>query len=202
MLHRDEAWAELSGYPAWGWQRPLQEIPPSPTGSKSSGSEGPRQREPTFALISPNNPTLAAVETVMHALEWPFICARRATIPLLSVDRFERRWFLLSLAAAPPALVLYAGLPLPVAALTAFMSTGLGLIAAAATENTPEEAPVWDCGLPVPVGALAVALVAFVVTCCWINSIASELLGLLQFFGILCHISDMVGTLLMSPLTS
>jgi ABC-type xylose transport system permease subunit len=44
----------------------------------------------------------------------------------------------------------------------------------------------------VPVGALAVALVGFATACCWINAFANELLGLLQFFGVLWGISDMV----------
>ena len=55
-----------------------------------------------------------------------------------------------------------------------------------------DTAPEWDCGLPVPVGALAIALVGFATACCWINAIANELLGLLQFFGVLWGISDMV----------
>ena len=55
-----------------------------------------------------------------------------------------------------------------------------------------DAAPEWDCGLPTPVGALAVALLGFATACCWINAFATELLGLLQFFGVLWGISDMV----------
>ena len=55
-----------------------------------------------------------------------------------------------------------------------------------------DTAPEWNCGLSVPVGALVIALVGFGTACCWINAIANELLGLLQFFGVLWGISDMV----------
>ena len=117
---------------------------------------------------------------------------RRATIPLISGERYDRRWFLVSLAAAPPAVALFLGSPPPVAALMGLMGSGAAMIAGAATRGNPEEPPTCGCGLRVPLGALCVALVGFAVACCWINAIATELLALLQFFGILCHVSDMV----------
>ncbi len=41
-------------------------------------------------------------------------------------------------------------------------------------------------------GAIAVALLGFAVACMWIDTVASELVGLLRFFGVLAHISSLV----------
>lgn len=40
-------------------------------------------------------------------LEWPFVIARRATIPLVESDAYDHLWFLVSLLLAPLFIMAY-----------------------------------------------------------------------------------------------
>ena len=188
---REEAWAELSGYPAWDWDKP-----PADTLSQAGSAAAGRRRsvavEADLGPLDPDRPWIAAADRAFQYVETPFTWARRATIPLVSAEHYSRAWFLTSLACTPPAVALYFRLPLQAVAVLALIGGGLASLAAAATRGRGGVAPAWDCGLRVPLGALVLALVGFAVACMWINTIANELLGLLQLLGILCHVSDMV----------
>lgn len=54
--------------------------------------------------------------------------------------------------------------------------------------NAQDEAPSWSFGLPFPIGAAVVAIVGFIIAAMWIDTIASELVGMLNFLGILSGI--------------
>lgn len=54
------------------------------------------------------------------------------------------------------------------------------------------EPPFWGCGTDYPVGATIVAVGGFLVAAMWIDTIASELVGLLDYFGALLGIDHAI----------
>jgi len=52
----------------------------------------------------------------------------------------------------------------------------------------------WGCGLQFPVGAAAVAAFGFVVAALWIDTIATELVSIIEYLGLLSGVNHTVGT--------
>ena len=59
----------------------------------------------------------------------------------------------------------------------------------------------WGCGLPFPVGAAVVAAGGFLLAALWIDTIATELVSIIEYLGLLSGINHTVG-LLCNLLTS
>ena len=51
----------------------------------------------------------------------------------------------------------------------------------------------WGCGLPFPVGAAVVAAGGFLVAALWIDTIATELVSIIEYLGLLSGINHTVG---------
>ena len=51
----------------------------------------------------------------------------------------------------------------------------------------------WGCGLQFPIGAAAVAAGGFVVAAMWIDTIATELVAIIEYLGLLSGINHTVG---------
>jgi hypothetical protein len=80
---------------------------------------------------------VAALDRALAVLETPLMAARRVTIPLISADQFDRRWFLASALCTPPAVAAYFGAPLPAVLLAGVVGAGAAAIAAGATTDDP-----------------------------------------------------------------
>ncbi|KFM27393.1 Cation/calcium exchanger 4 [Auxenochlorella protothecoides] len=131
----------------------------------------------------------------LWALERPFVLALRASVPLVEKDAYRRGWFVLSALLAPSALNL-ALQRFDAASLAAAAGAGAALAAAAGVLTHPgvlaSRPPDWALGTGYPLGALLVALAGFAVAALWINLAANELVGLLQFFGVLSGVQPAV----------
>ena len=51
----------------------------------------------------------------------------------------------------------------------------------------------WGCGLPFPMGAAVVAAGGFLVAALWIDTIATELVSIIEYLGLLSGINHTVG---------
>ncbi len=55
-----------------------------------------------------------------------------------------------------------------------------------------KEAPTWNLGTDFPVGSALVAAGGFVIAAMWIDTIASEVVGLLEYFGVLSGVDGSI----------
>lgn len=116
----------------------------------------------------------------------PAYLGQRLTIPFASSAGYSREWLISSLLCCPLALILYLGLLTLPAVLVA---CGCGITAAAAAGvltwwDGPGEMPVQGLG---GVAAAAVpgvlAVLAFCMGVVWIDTIATEVVGVITFLG-------------------
>lgn len=129
-------------------------------------------------------PAFSVMDKAMDACELPLTVLRRGTIPLLEQESYSKPWFIASLVFGPVMLMLYLKLGW-VAMLIAF---GVGLLMAFGVSYAlqgSKEAPAWNFGMDFPVGAAVVAAGGFVIAAMWIDTIASEVVALLEYFGVL-----------------
>ena len=134
-LNREEAWAELGGHTVWN-----KSVPPYGQGLDSypaGGAAAPPLVQAPGGEPDEGNPHLAALDRALAVLEAPLMAARRVTIPLISADQFDRRWFLASALCTPPAIAAYFGAPLPAVLLTGVIGAGAAAVAAGATAEDP-----------------------------------------------------------------
>ena len=127
----------------------------------------------------------------MDACELPLTVLRRGTIPLFEQDCYSKPWFIASLAFGPVMLMLY----LKLGWLAMLMAFGIGTMLAVGVGFALQhstEAPTWNCGTDFPVGAAAVAAGGFVIAAMWIDTIASEVVALLEYFGVLSGVDSSI----------
>ena len=147
------------------------------------------------------NPAWRAVCAAGAAAEWPLLLARRASIPMLAPECYDRRWLGAALAGGPVFAAWY--LRVPPVGYAAAAGIGLAMAAAACASlfaglgaedrvRVSAAPPAWRCGTPWPLGSAAVAACGFVLAAMWVDVVASELVGLLQFFGLLSGIDHAV----------
>lgn len=129
----------------------------------------------------------------LDAVQWPVLFLLTATIPLVEVNNYRRRWFLRSLAFSPLFVAAYLHLFTWQAAL-AVLCASVAMVTAGhlGTLELQDKAPLWCFGTGYPIGAALVALYGFAVAAMWISLFASEIVGLLQFFGMLSKIDPSV----------
>ncbi|RMZ57838.1 hypothetical protein APUTEX25_005586, partial [Auxenochlorella protothecoides] len=189
-----------------GPPRPGPAPPPTPQPSGALPDSAPYGPEPGPWRAPVDRATRAwsaiqpRLALCLWALERPFVLALRASVPLVEKDAYRRGWFVLSALLAPSALNL-ALQRFDAASLAAAAGAGAALAAAAGVLTHPgvlaSRPPDWALGTGYPLGALLVALAGFAVAALWINLAANELVGLLQFFGVLSGVQPAV---LASPL--
>jgi len=133
------------------------------------------------------------IDRLAFVLELPLTALRWATIPTVIEETYNRG--LLCLSAAGSWLFMLGYLTDWTGAgvgSAGWLAVGVGapltLVAlVCATENS--RPPRLSLGTSNPLGAWAISLVGFVVAACWIDTLASELVGVLDTIGTLAHFS-------------
>ena len=134
-----------------------------------------------------------SLNAALDVMECPLVWLRRLSIPLLDPQAYSRPVFLTALVMAPLFAAAYFG---PrwrgfVAAAVIGVASGTAGALASKTQD-PAKPPVWGCGTQIPLGAALVSLYAFAIAAMWIDLIASEVVGLLEYFGVLSGVSHAV----------
>ena len=122
-------------------------------------------------------------DAVLWLLEWPLVVARRASIPMVEAESYQRGCFVASCALSPVAIALYFELQWPALSVAAAIGVCCAAAAAVVLQHTTE-APEWASHCGFPIGAALVAVAGFFTAVLWIDTVAGELVALLQFLGI------------------
>lgn len=136
-------------------------------------------------------PVVSFLDKAMDACELPLTVLRRGTIPLLEQESYSKPWFIASLVFGPVMLMLY----LQSSWLSVLIAFGIGLVTAVGVGyalRDSKEAPTWNLGTGFPVGAAIVAAGGFVIAAMWIDTIASEVVALLEYFGVLSGVDSSI----------
>lgn len=99
----------------------------------------------------------------------------RVTIPLVDSDFYSRPWLVAAAAGAPAAMLWYFNALTLTLTLPLALAVGAVLAACCHAATTPDRPPEWSLGFPFPVGAAVVAVVGFVASAMWIDTIAGTL---------------------------
>ena len=133
------------------------------------------------------------VDRLAFVLELPLSALRWATIPTVIEETYNRGLLCLSAAGSWLFMLGYlTGWTGAGVGLAGWLAVGAGaplmLVAlVCSTENA--RPPRMSLGTSSPVGAWAISLAGFVVAACWIDTLASELVGVLDTVGTLAHFS-------------
>ena len=133
------------------------------------------------------------VDRLAFVLELPLSALRWATISTVIEETYNRGLLCLSAAGSWLFMLGYlTGWTGAGVGLAGWLAVGAGaplmLVAlVCSTENT--RPPRMSLGTSSPVGAWAISLAGFVVAACWIDTLASELVGVLDTVGTLAHFS-------------
>ena len=141
-----------------------------------------------LALLQPGLDTL---DRAMDLCELPLTVLRRGTIPLLEQECYSKPWFIASLVFGPVMVAMYLGMGW----LAGLIAAGVGAAAAAGVGmllKDSREAPTWNMGTDFPIGSALAAAGGFVVAAMWIDTIASEVVGLLEYFGVLSGVDTSI----------
>mmetsp|Transcript_58253 Transcript_58253/g.185585 ORF Transcript_58253/g.185585 Transcript_58253/m.185585 type:complete len:218 (-) Transcript_58253:457-1110(-) len=125
---------------------------------------------------------MSVVEKAAWVLELPFTALRLLTVPLVCKEKYSRPQVVASMVGMPLWLLFYMGFLTPLRAVAA-ASAGAVVSGLAATATVDLVAPEWRMGTPWPVGLILVNVGSFVVAASWVDTIASELVGVLSFLG-------------------
>lgn len=142
-----------------------------------------------LALLQPGLNTL---DKAMDFCELPLTVLRRGTIPLLEQECYSKPWFIASLVFGPVMVVMYLGLGwlagLIAAGVGAAVAVGVGML----LKDSRDSAPNWNMCTDFPIGSALAAAGGFVVAAMWIDTIASEVVGLLEYFGVLSGVDSSI----------
>lgn len=136
-------------------------------------------------------PGLNALDKAMDFCELPLTVLRRGTIPLLEQECYSKPWFIASLLFGPVMVAVYLGLGW----LAGLIAAGVGAAAAVGAGmllKDSREAPTWNMSTDFPIGSALAAAGGFVVAAMWIDTIASEVVGLLEYFGVLSGVDSSI----------
>ena len=136
-------------------------------------------------------PLLAILDRAMDGCELPLTILRRGSIPLLEQECYSKPWFIASLVVGPMMVMIYLG----VSWLGCLIAAGVGAAPALGVLyllRDSKDAPTWDLGTGFPVGSAVVAAGGFVIAAMWIDTIASEVVGLLEYFGVLSGVDSSI----------
>lgn len=118
----------------------------------------------------------------------------KATVPLLEQTSYDRNWFLISCFFSPFwTLFIFESISLTSILFALLSSLFLVFIAYLGTASLdPDTPPFWDFGTGFPIGSSIVALYGFALAASWIDKIATEIVSIVRFFGILGGISPAI----------
>jgi len=118
----------------------------------------------------------------------------QATIPLVESTSYQRSWFVTAMAASPLFICAYLGNLSFRGFIYAVLAGGVLSCASwiGTHGSSGDEPPLWDVGTGFPIGAAAVALYGFAIAALWIDILASEIVGILHFYGVLAAVDPSV----------
>jgi sodium/potassium/calcium exchanger 6 len=118
----------------------------------------------------------------------------KATVPLLEQTSYNRTWFLLSFFFSPFwTLFIFESYSMTSIVIAFMASLVLVFIAYLGTASLdPDTPPFWDFGTGFPIGSSIVALYGFALAATWIDKIATEIVSIVRFFGILGGVSPAI----------
>ncbi|EIE22196.1 hypothetical protein COCSUDRAFT_55891 [Coccomyxa subellipsoidea C-169] len=135
---------------------------------------------------------LGVLEVIASTVEWPLLIIRHATVPIVEQEFYSRPWFLTSLVFGPPAAMYYLELSFMAMGIALGVGCAASALAAWATRSSKATPPAWTFGLGFPVGSAVIAALGFVLAAMWIDTIATELVSMLEYLGLLSGISHTV----------
>ena len=132
----------------------------------------------------------STASSYLKMMSKPVLIALKSSIPIVEASMYKREWFLLSIAISPLFVSMYIFGPSFVSIVISVASGCLlSLLFTIVTRNGGIDPPFWDMGFRgVPVGAGMLAVYGFILAAMWIDVFASEIVGALQFFGIMMGI--------------
>ena len=136
-------------------------------------------------------PGLQVIDKTMDCCELPLTFLRRGTIPLLEQECYSKPWLIASLVFGPVMVAIYLGLGWVMCLVAASAGAMLSIVVGTLLKDS-KEAPTWNMGTDFPIGAALVAAGGFVIAAMWIDTIASEVVGLLEYFGVLSGVDSSV----------
>lgn len=168
-------------------QVPIDEVGPG-TGTRTRGGFGPGR-----AIMVSGLARAARLNEFLDKAASPVVFLLKATVPIVEMSSYERPWFLLAMTTSPLFFCAYLGA-------WSFHSTATALaigcvsaaVCAVATRGLGDVAPSWSFGTKIPLGAGLIALYGFAVAALWIDIFASEIVGVLHFFGLLAGVEPAV----------
>ena len=137
---------------------------------------------------------LASLGQALESAAKPVMILLKSTIPIVEMTSYNKFWFLLTMAASPLFICTYLGTFTWRTITTAIIAgTVSSSFCALCTKNLNEnEAPLWDLGSGYPLGAGVIAIYGFAVAAMWIDIFASQIVGILHFFGLLAGVHPAV----------
>lgn len=136
-------------------------------------------------------PMAGLFDKAFDTCEVPFTVLCRGTIPIVECECYSKPWFVTSLMFGPVMVAMY----LQLSWIAVLVCGAVGSVVAAGVGyalRDAEEPPKWDLGTPYPIGAAVTAAVGFVVAAMWIDTFASEVVGLVEYLGILSGIDTAI----------
>ena len=153
------------------------------------------QEEPEIDYFSQKRHIVVALLTqLLRQAAFPVIVALKASIPMVEATIYKRNWFLLSVALSPVFICIYfVGFHFSSIVTAATVGCIASIAFAVATQNGSIDPPFWDMGMNgIPFGAAMIAMYGFVLAAMWIDVFASEIVGVLRFFGVMAGIHPAV----------
>jgi Ca2+/Na+ antiporter len=155
----------------------------------------PEENQEESAATSKFDQRLASFGQALESAAKPVMFLLKSTIPIVEMTSYDKFWFLIAMAASPFFICLYLGI------LSSFKNCAIAVAVGAlsstfcalCTRHLNEiEAPLWDFGTGYPLGAGLVAFYGFAVAAMWIDVFASNIVGILHFFGLLAGVQPAV----------
>ena len=165
-----------------------------------SNTTRPQPRQPSLPPLPPlpDKPfvetQIDAIVAVLETSSRPFVIALSSSVPMVESSTYNRQWFITAMGLSPLFICLYAGS----FSFSSLVFAGAAGTAAAAMSHVataslpPDTAPLWTFGTGYPIGAGIVAVYGFGVAAMWIDVFASEIVGILHFFGLLAGVDSAV----------
>ncbi|KAG1672211.1 hypothetical protein FOA52_002912 [Chlamydomonas sp. UWO 241] len=119
----------------------------------------------------------------------------RSSLPLLDPGSYRRAWLLTTCAVCPMAVAFYLGVAGSVTVACGALAVGAaacGLVALATAGRGETEVPAIMLGTSMDFAPGLFSFIGFVVGCMWVDTIASEVVGILQLGAALLHIPGSV----------
>lgn len=135
---------------------------------------------------------LTLLSKILIIARIPGIVLQRATIPLTSREHYSKEWLVVSIGMSPILSLIYLDkLKLNDFGIAIVIGIISSIIMYYLTKNK-KEAPKWSFGTSWPIGSSIIALYGLIIGVFWIDLLASELIDLLHFIGIVTGIPEAI----------